>query len=357
MTGCSIGALAALFLTWIASALDARAEASPAADGDQALIARQIERLTSGKAEQVQLARSSLDGLEIDDLPALLELRGHSAPQVRSWAKRGIRMLGMQDPAVAIAHADSRRVAVVIRSYANPLDFKALPVISSFLSDERMEVREAARWVFGRFGKNAIRQLRQAYMEAAGKQADSSWEADRVARELYTILDRPAVEQADALLAQGLSAFISGDLESMKQRFDRALAIHPSLGRRAEMAPGYGAYGQTLLEKGDLEAAAAAFSRALRLGPDDTNAHAWQSRLAFIRSDQQLQAGVLDLDGYREALELDPSNSQAAAALDRLGGAWLERLRARKKLARVGSVLLLGAFAFLLLLRTRSRPR
>ncbi len=348
-----IAALGVFFLACVARSPDAEAQGYAATEASEALIAKQVARLTSGKAEQQRQARRSLAGLDIGALPMLLELRGHASPAVRRWAKQGVEMLEMQDPAVATALADPHLVAKVIRAYADPLDFEARPVITPFLSDSRMEVREAARWAIGRFGENAIWQLRKAYLEATGKHAVSSWKADRVARELYAVVDRPSVEQAEALLAQGLSAIVSGNLETMKRCFDRALTIHPVLERRPEMAPGYAAYGEAQLEKGHLRAAASAFSRAIRLGPEDARVRAWQSRLALIRSDQRLQGGVVDLEGYREALALDPDNARAASALDRLGGAWLQRHLAKKQWARIGSVVLLGVFALLLLLGTR----
>ena len=103
------------------------------------------------------------------------------------------------------------------------------------------------------------------------------------------------------------------------------------------------------LEKDDLDGAAAAYSRALRLAPRSAKARTWRGQLAFIRSEQRLQGGVADLEGYQEALQLDPGNQAAATVVDRLGGAWLERWRAKKRAARFGAVVLLGLFALLLL--------
>lgn len=331
-----------------AAVADGRSTAEWPRSGE-AEVARQAERLAHGDPEQRQQAYRFLLGLNLDALPALLELRGHPAPAVRRWAKQGIRSLGMEDPKVATALSDSHLVARVIQAYSNPLDYKALPVITPFLSDERMEVREAARRAMGGFGKEAIWQLREAYLEATGKHAERYWAADRVARELYAVLDRPRIEEADRLLTRGLSAFVSGDLKTTKQCFDQALTIHPGFEKRAEMAPGYAAFGEKLLGKDDLDGAAAAYGRALRLDPRAAEATTWRARLAFIRSEQRLQGGVVDIDGYQEALRLEPSNQAAAAVLDRLGGAWLERQRTKKRWSRVGSVVLLGLFSLFLL--------
>jgi hypothetical protein len=315
----------------------------------EAEIERHIEGLVRGDERARKQAYGFIERAGLHALPALLELRGHSSPSVRRWANRGVRLLKMGEPAKATALADSHLVSKVILAYSDPLDFKALPVIKRFLNDERMEVREAARQAMGRFGRNAIWQLREACLEATGKYADNSWAPDRVALELYAALDRPAIEQAGELLTRGLSAFVSGKLQTMKQCFDRALVIHPELERAPEMAPGYAALGAGLLEKDDLEGAAAAYSRALRLAPRSAKARTWRGQLAFIRSEQRLRGGVADLEGYQEALQLDPGNQAAATVVDRLGGAWLERLRAKKRAARFGAVVLLGLFALLLL--------
>jgi tetratricopeptide (TPR) repeat protein len=345
----------ACLLSWPRAAVADGPSAAERPWSGEADLARQAERLAHGDAEQRQQAYRFLQGLDFDALPALLELRGHPALAVRCWAKQGIRSLGMEDPRVATALSDSHLVARVIQAYANPLDYKALPVITPFLNDERMEVREAARRAVGGFGKEAIWQLREAYLEATGKHAERSWAADRVARELYAVLDRPRIAEADRLLTRGLSAFVSGDLETMKQCFDQALTIHPGFEKRAEMAPGYAAFGEKLLEKDDLDPAAAAYSRALRLDPRAAEARTWRARLAFIRSEQRLHGGVVDIDGYQEALRLEPGNQAAATVLDRLGGAWLERQRTKKRWARIGAVVLLGLFSLLLLARSRSK--
>ncbi len=288
-------------------------------------------------------------------LPALIELRGHADAAVRRWARRGIRVLGMRDPVVATAQSDHHLTAQVLRAYANPLDFKALPVITSFLGNDRTEVREAARWSMAQFKQNAIWQLREAYEEAVGRRPEPSWTWKVLSERLYAHLDQPLIERARRSLEKGLSAQREGDWKAMERHFARALTFHPAFAGRAQMAPGFAALGAARLKADDLQGAARAYRRALRLAPDSDAAGKWRAQLAFVTSERLLTKGVVDLIGYRKALEHDPAHGGANEAVDRLSGAWGARRRVAKYWARIGAVMLLAVFG-LCLLYSRRRP-
>jgi tetratricopeptide (TPR) repeat protein len=200
-------------------------------------------------------------------LPALIELRSHEDARVRGWAQAGVQALGMEDPQVAAQIPDAHLLAQVLRAYSQPLDFAAMPVVVRLVAADKTQVRLAARAATARFGKNAIWQLRELYQELTGQSADKRWDAERTARELYTALDRPATEEAQTLLAQGMKRYVAGDLPAMQKLYDRVLAQYPLFPDRAKMAPGYAALARTLLERDRLEAARDAFQRALRLDP------------------------------------------------------------------------------------------
>ena len=180
-----------------------------------------------------------------------------------------------------------------------------------------------------------------------------SQQPESVSNRILEAQNSGSIDKADELLTKGLSSFVDGDLSTMKEQFDQTLFLLPGYSRRSEMAPGYAAYGRQRLEADDLEGAAASYRRALHLGPQASDASSWRSQLAFITAEQRLRSGVADLEGYREALDLDPGNAAAAEAADRLRGAWLERHRSYRRWARIGAVLLLGLFALGLLYRRR----
>jgi hypothetical protein len=123
-------------------------------------------------------------------------------------------------------------LARAIRAYASPLDFAAMPAIVRLTGDARIQVRQAARDAIRRFGRNAVWQLRELYDEVSGQPADKRWDHERTTDELYSVLDRAQVEEADTLLARGLHALTRGDLAAMHRDFDALLAKYPDFERR-----------------------------------------------------------------------------------------------------------------------------
>lgn len=311
------------------------------------LLLRALERMETLKAHVLIGNVLALDGGDPWDhearllrerqglslLPALLALRSHESASVRSWAQQSVRALGMEDPAVATALSDSHLVAQTVLAYSDPLDFQAMPVLVRLVASEKLEVQQAARLAVQRFGRNAIWQLRELYEEVAGQRASGDWDAARTASELYQVLDRAAVEEADTLLAQGMSHLVAGRLDEMQALYDRLLALFPLFKEQAKLAPGYAALGEHKLMADDLVAARDAYERALRLDPKAKDAERWRAQLAYTDAELSLSHGVLDLHLYQAALEHDPTHARAAEALDRLSGAQAARERAKKKTA------------------------
>jgi tetratricopeptide (TPR) repeat protein len=301
---------------------------------------------------ELKLARTRA-GMRL--LPALLELRSHEDARVRGWALAGVQALGMEDPQVAAQIEDAQLLAQVLQAYSQPLDFAAMPVVVRLVAAEQAQVRQAARDAVARFGKNAIWQLRELYAELTGQSADKRWDAERTARELYAALDRPAIEEAQTWLAQGMKHYVAGELEAMQRLYDRVLAQYPQFEDRSKMAPGYAALGRALLARDRLEPARDAFQRALRLDPQAGNAAQLRAEIAFVDAELALVSGVVDLDGYGAALRHDPDHAAAADARDRLSGARAVRARQYKRLAAGAAIAVLLLFV-IALLRARSRP-
>ncbi len=296
--------------------------------------------------------RRSRERVGLSLLPALIRLRSHADPRVRAWAQAGVHALGMDDPEVATDQHDAHLAAQVVRAYGEPLDFPAMPTVVRLVSSDKRELREAAREVTARFGKNAIWQLRELYAQVAGRDADRRWDAERTANELYALLDRDATEEADTLLAQGMARFVAGDLEGMRQRYDRLLARLPRYADAAKMAPGYAALGDARLARHAFEPAREAYRRALRLAPQAPGTRHLRAQLAFAKGQLELSHGVVDLEAYAQALRYEPGHTAAAAALDRLSGKRAARERTRRRLA-AGAAIALLALLLVLLLRGR----
>jgi tetratricopeptide (TPR) repeat protein len=244
----------------------------------------------------------------------------------------------------------------VVRAYGDPLDYQAMPRVVRLVGSDKQQVRAAARATVERFGKNAIWQLRELYAEVAGQPAERGWSAARTASELYAALDREQIEDSETLLAQGLAKFVSGELDTMQERFDRLLALDPNFDGGAKMAPGYAALGALRFQQNKLQAARDAYQRALRLAPDANDAHELRGKLAYVDAELALSRGVADLDGYRAALQHDPQLHVAQTALDELSGAAKARDRQRKRLA-AGAALGLLLMIALVLARGRRRAR
>lgn len=282
-------------------------------------------------------------------LPAMIELRSHADPQVKAWAQYGVRALGMDTPKVALKQKDPHLQAEVVRAYAQPLDFSAMPALVRLVDADHAEVRQAARWVVARFGKNAIWQLREYYEEITGSRASHQWGHEHTARELYAALDRERIESADTALARGMQYLAAGELEAMRKELDHVLARAPKHPRRSELAAGYAALGEARLKADALQAAAAAYRRALRLAADGDPARAhYGAQLAFVQAEISLTRGVVDLDGYRRALALDPEHAAAGEALERLTGEQDREALHRRRLAAGGAIVLLLLFVFML---------
>lgn len=295
---------------------------------------------------ELRLARQRA-GLEL--LPTLVRLRSHESGRVRAFAQAGVRALGMDDPALATALPDARLAAAVVLAYGEPLDFAAMPTVVRLAGHDKLQVRQAARTTIARFGKNAVWRLRELYQEVAGRAPDRRWDASATAEKLYAALDAERTGETGALLAQGLQKFVDGDLEAMQRAFDRLLALEPGFARGDTLGPGYAALGALRLSQDRLEDARDAYARAVRLGPALPDANRHRAQLAFVDAEIALGYGVVDLDGYRRALALDPNHDAAAAALDRLSGLAQARARRNKRLAAGATALLVIGMALLLL--------
>jgi len=333
------------------------------------LFLRAIERMEDSDAKLALASWLELDSaawepelrlshkrMGLSFLPALVALRSHDSPRVRRFAQAQLHTLGMDEPRLALMVKDPYLLGRLIRAYVSPPDYAAMPLIVRMAGDVRIQVRDAARQAIARYGKNAIWQVRELYEEVSGQRASRAWDSERTALELYAVLDRAGLEDAQSLFARGQLLERSGELVAMQHEYDALLAKHPQFEQRALLAPGYAALAGQLFSRDALEASLAAYNRALRLDPAASQAKHWRAQTAYVSAELALTRGVVDLTGYRRALELDPQLRGARDAIDRLSGSRAQRQRNLKRnlALAAGALLLLAA---VLLVRRSPTPQ
>jgi tetratricopeptide (TPR) repeat protein len=291
-------------------------------------------------------------------LPALIELRASKDGKLREWARFSMRSLDRQSPQDATNLEDPHLLSQVIRAYTTPPDFKAMPTLVKLVRHDKLQVREAARAAVTAFGQNAVWKLREAYEDATGQRANPGWGWEQTARELYTVLDRPAMEEAQTAMAKGMQRFVQGDVEAMQNHYDRVLARVPRFTDRHKMAPGYAALGEHRFEADDLDAAHDAYALAIRLAPEAPDAQRWRAMLSFVQAERALSHGLVDEARYEAALEADPELEAAEAAHEGLASIGAARIKSSQRWAAMGAVGILLAMAMLLLRgERRETPR
>jgi tetratricopeptide (TPR) repeat protein len=284
-------------------------------------------------------------------VPTLITLRAHASQRVRKFALAQLAAIGGEDPKAILSGTDPYGVARAVRAYASPPDYVAMPTIVRLVGDSRIQVRQAAREAVARFGRNAIWQVRELYDEVAGQPADKRLDHEQTARELYAVLDRPRLEEAETLLARGLQSLTRGDLGAMRRDYDALLAKYPDFEHRDRLAEGYAVLAADLFRHDSLAASLATYRRALRLAPEAPTAKQWSARVAFVSAELSLTRGVVDLTGYTRALALDPQLREAHDAIERLSGTRTQHERDMKRLAALIAFALLLTCVVLLLRR------
>src|SRR6202044_3727011 len=149
-------------------------------------------------------------------------------------------------PGDAVQTKDNQALADILRAYAAIKDLDALPVVLSFVNSDRAQVRLAARESTLAYGQDALWKLREAYAALTGDPAPEGIPAVDLAKKLFDAYDRFRLADVYALVDRALGEQKAGKLDAAVTDFDEALARQPMLDRRAEAAPAYFAYGESL---------------------------------------------------------------------------------------------------------------
>jgi tetratricopeptide (TPR) repeat protein len=287
-------------------------------------------------------------------VPALIETRKDSNSELRHWAYNQLEAMGKRIPGDAVQTKDNVVLADVLHAYGAIHDLDAVPVILSFVSSDRVQVRSAAREALTSFGQDAVWKLREAYSNLTGKSAPDGWPASEVAKELFAAYDHVRLQEVYGLLEEGLKKEKDGNVDEAVAAFDKVLARQPMLDRRAEMVPAYFAYAQKT-EGSDPVAALAVLRKAERLAPDGPRAPQIGAEISYLEGKELLARGINDTEPFKRALALDPTHTRARNELDRLELNVEDRQSRTRQVGGAAAVLLLAVIGILLFGGRRAR--
>lgn len=288
-------------------------------------------------------------------VPALIEARKDPTPAVRHWASLQLEALGKRIAGDAVQTKDNQVLADVLHAFGNVHDVDALPVLLSFVSSDRVLVREAAREAVEQLGQDAITKLREAYSNVVGRPAPTGWTAPEVAKALFSAYDHLRLQEVYGLLDEGLARQREGKLDEAIAAFDRVLARQPLLDRRGEMVSAYVAHAESL-EESDPPRAIASLRRAARLWPESPRVPHIEAELAYLEGKELLAHGVTDTRPFERALVLGPTHEKARAELTRLELS-SEQRQTTFRYGIAGAVTLVVALGGFLLFGGRRRSR
>jgi hypothetical protein len=288
-------------------------------------------------------------------LPALIETRKDSSADLRHWAYGQLEAMGKRIPGDAVQTHDNQVLVDVLHAYGVIHDLDAVPVILSFVSSDRVQVRTAARESLTSFGQDAIWKLREAYSNLTGKSAPDGWQASEVAKELFAAYDRVRLQEVYGLLEDGLTKQKEGKLDEAVASFDKVLARQPMLDRRAETVPAYVEKAEKM-EHDDPVAALALLRKAERLAPDGPRAPQVKAEIAYLEGEDLVARGIPDTEPFKRALTFDPTHAKARAELDRLSSSVADRQTRTRNVAAAVACFLLAVIG-LVLFAGRRRPR
>jgi tetratricopeptide (TPR) repeat protein len=274
-------------------------------------------------------------------LPALIEMRRGESKEQRLWALKLLEALGKAIPGEAVQTGDDQLLVDVLLAYGRAKDVDAARVILSFANSDRRQIREAARQAVLLLGDAGFSPVRESYENMMNQKPPETWGWETTARELFRVFDRVRLVEANASMEEGLAALGQQDAETAAAAFDRALARDPALEKRAEMAPAYLAFARTLKD-GDPLRAMANLRKAMRVDPSGTVARQAEAELLVLSAKDLSARGIVDEGSLRRALELDPDNADARAALQRIEA---ERQAASGRLAWYFGGALIALFA------------
>lgn len=244
-------------------------------------------------------------------------VRARADKRVRGFAWSALDAMNKKIPGDAVQTKSNAILGDVLSAYGATKDMDALGVVMSFMSSERDEVRSAARAALLAYGDLALPKLRETYANVMNAPAPNDWNAERVARAIFDVLDKQRLADVDALVDDGLAKSESGDFSGAVTSFDKVLARMPFHARRTMMAPAYAKLGESLADT-DRAAARAAMRKSIDLDPNGAHAAECRAAIEVMDGEDLLARGIEDRAPFERALAIDPANAKARAAIDRI---------------------------------------
>jgi tetratricopeptide (TPR) repeat protein len=235
----------------------------------------------------------------------------------RGFAWQTLDAMQKKIPGDAVQTKSNEILAAILSAYGETKDADALGVVMSFISSERDEVRAAARTALLAYGDAALAKLRETYGNVMNAPPPNDWTAERIARAIFDVLDKQRLAEVDALVDDGLARGEKDDVEGAVQDFDKVLARLPFIARRTLMAPAYARLALKLAAT-DRDAARVAFRKSLDLDPNGTHAAEVRAELEVMDGEDLATRGIDDRAPFERALAIDPGNTKARTALDRI---------------------------------------
>jgi HEAT repeat protein len=255
-----------------------------------------------------------LDAMGDLSTAGLIEAQRNPATNVAEWAKRLLRLSGKTDPQKIVHTDDDRALSEILIALGRNQDPDSAPILISFASTERAQIRRAARQGLVLMGEVSAWQLKDAYLNTTGKHPPREWTWKRTARELFTEFDRLHLARAYALYDEAEKARKAKNLEKMKTGYDQVLALNPAFDKKATMAEGYLSYASSV-QATDRPAALLALRRAERVAPTEELRNVSRGRRNLLEAENLKEKGILDRTLIESAISLNPTQGERAKTL------------------------------------------
>jgi hypothetical protein len=262
-------------------------------------------------------------------VPAMVRRQSSKDPHVLKVVSTVLADMKMERPGQQVQLKDHRLLIEVLQAFGDHKNIEALDPVVSFINSDMDQVRVAARDAITAYGQLALWTLKKEYKEYTGSMPDPEWDAAQIASELFALQDAERMAPLDSRMENGLKLAGESKFEEMEEAYRRILAEQPFYGRKAEMVPGYMAYGSQLVEAGDLHRAELMFKVAQRLDDGGEWADAIAARLYLVEGLEAIEEGAPDAHPLRKALEHDPKLKTAKERLDEV-----EQMDRRRRIGR-----------------------